>query len=311
MSRYDYRSAATASKQGANYSQAMPTSLEAVQISVYMDERQAMRERQQRWLRERAIDQEKEQLSSALTPAQLVNTLTDKIATRMQSVLKPQERIEQTVADEKDTNTCSICFELMLPKERSPTLLFPCGHTFCKICLDSNAKKSGKKVCPWCRTRIESQAVNISLQNVIVAYAKNNGLYRETDAAPVPPAAPKPETSYSQQLELVTLRCSILQEEIQDNLFRDKEVEERLRSQEEVSRVLEQEKTDAEAKLRRAQQELRLVEDHLGNSRNALEELYREREELGVSLKLIRDTLAPLMKEREKLQTLARLQGND
>lgn len=278
-----------------------------------MDDRQLMRERQQRWLRERAIDQEKEQLSGpSLTPAQLVNTLTDKITTRLQSVLKPQERLEQSQADEKDTNTCSICFELMLPKDRSPTLLFPCGHTFCKICLASNAKKTGKKVCPWCRTVIESQATNISLQNVIVAYAKSKGLYRESEAAPVPaPVVAQAETPYSQQLELINLRCSILQQEIQDTLAKDRELEDRLQSQEELSRFLEKERADAEAKVRKAQQELQLVEDHMSKCQYALQDSIREREDLNVSLKLIRDTLAPLVKEREKLQTLARLQGNN
>ena len=278
-----------------------------------MDERQMMRERQQRWLREREIDQEKEQISSAsLTPAQLVNTLTDKITTRLQSVLKPQERLEQSQADEKDTNTCSICFELMLPKDRSPTLLFPCGHTFCKLCLASNAKRSGKKVCPWCRTTIESQAINISLQNVIVAYAKSKGLYRETEAAPIQaPVAAQAEIPYSQQLELINLRCSILQQEMQDTLSKDRELEDRLQSQEELSHFLEKERVEAEDKVRKAQQELQVVEEHLSKCQFALQDSVREREDLTVSLKLIRDTLAPLMKEREKLQTLARLQGNN
>lgn len=276
-----------------------------------MDERQTMRERQQRWLRERAIDQEKEQLSGpALTPAQLVNTLTDKITTRLQSVLKPQERLERSQADEKDTNTCSICFELMLPKDRSPTLLFPCGHTFCKLCLASNAKKSGKKVCPWCRTAIESQATNISLQNVIVAYAKSQGLYRETESVQAPVPAPV-EVPYAQQLELINLRCSILQQEMQESLAKDRELEDRLQSQEELTRFLEKERVEAEAKVRRAQQELQLVDDHMSKCQSALQDSLREREDLGVSLKLIRDTLAPLVKERDKLQTLARLQSNN
>jgi len=276
-----------------------------------MDERQMMRERQQRWLRERAIDQEKEQFSGpSLTAAQLVNTLTDKIATRLQSVLKPQERLEQSQADEKDINTCSICFELMLPKDRSPTLLFPCGHTFCKLCLASNAKKSGKKVCPWCRTAIESQATNISLQNVIVAYAKSKGLYREVEPVQTPVPAPV-EVPYAQQLELINLRCSILQQEMQESSAKDRELEDRLQSQEELTRFLERERAEAEVKVRKAQQELQLVEDHMDKCQSALQDSLRERDDLAVSLKLVRDTLAPLLKEREKLQTLARLQGNN
>ena len=31
----------------------------------------------------------------------------------------------------QEDRTCPICYELMAGKERQPTLLFPCGHTFC------------------------------------------------------------------------------------------------------------------------------------------------------------------------------------
>jgi hypothetical protein len=56
--------------------------------------------------------------------------------------------------------------DLFLPPDHSPILLFPCGHTFCKICLKTFKQKSGRK-CPFCRVKIESQAINISLQNLI------------------------------------------------------------------------------------------------------------------------------------------------
>ena len=61
---------------------------------------------------------------------------------------------------------CGICLELMSGKERRPTLLFPCGHTFCAACLRRLLEQSDKRVCPHCRQQISSQAPNVSLQQV-------------------------------------------------------------------------------------------------------------------------------------------------
>jgi hypothetical protein len=45
---------------------------------------------------------------------------------------KPGEEIEETLHEQVMSNTCPICFELFLPPEHSPFILFPCGHSFCK-----------------------------------------------------------------------------------------------------------------------------------------------------------------------------------
>ena len=65
------------------------------------------------------------------------------------------------------SNTCPICFELFLPPDNQPFILFPCGHTFCKVCINAYAKE--KKKCPFCRTPVASMAPNISLQNLILS----------------------------------------------------------------------------------------------------------------------------------------------
>jgi len=44
-------------------------------------------------------------------------------------------KMEKTIAKEIESNTCPICYELMIPPNYSPILLFPCGHTFCKACV--------------------------------------------------------------------------------------------------------------------------------------------------------------------------------
>ena len=74
---------------------------------------------------------------------------------------KSGAEIEETLHDQVMSNTCPICFELFLPPDHRPFILFPCGHTFCKACIDQYAKV--KKKCPFCRSAFNSMAPNISL----------------------------------------------------------------------------------------------------------------------------------------------------
>lgn len=75
------------------------------------------------------------------------------------------------------SNTCPICFELFLPPNNQPYILFPCGHTFCKACLDCAKKRYGKKTCPFCRKIYNSMAPNLSLQNLVISANDKNSEY--------------------------------------------------------------------------------------------------------------------------------------
>jgi hypothetical protein len=58
---------------------------------------------------------------------------------------------------ELESHSCSICYELMEPPDRSPILLFPCGHTLCKACLNQHQATAKAKTCALCRAPIKSQ----------------------------------------------------------------------------------------------------------------------------------------------------------
>ena len=68
---------------------------------------------------------------------------------------------EETLYDNVMSNTCPICFELFLPPNNQPYILFPCGHTFCKVCIYNITNT--KKICPFCRASYNSKAPNLSL----------------------------------------------------------------------------------------------------------------------------------------------------
>ena len=74
---------------------------------------------------------------------------------------------EETLYDQVMSNTCPICFELFLPPRNQPYILFPCGHTFCKSCIDRAAGPSKVNSCPFCRVKWNSMAPNLSLQNLV------------------------------------------------------------------------------------------------------------------------------------------------
>ena len=79
------------------------------------------------------------------------------------------------------SNTCPICFELFLPPNNEPYILFPCGHTFCNLCIKTYAKV--KKTCPFCRKTFKDMAKNISLQSLILsAHDKKDEVVRKLQA---------------------------------------------------------------------------------------------------------------------------------
>ena len=143
----------------------------------------------------------------------LTEHIRDEVMKEMQISMRNVD-VRETVAEKMDsyleaelsTHTCKICFELMTSPLHTPTLLFPCGHTFCKQCMDTHLASTtnvgsgngnvggtagtanpngngsgvgfnrGKKCCPYCRTVIESRAINQSLKDLIDQFSKQKSM---------------------------------------------------------------------------------------------------------------------------------------
>ena len=58
---------------------------------------------------------------------------------------------------------CEICFEKYNTEANKPYSLYPCGHTYCKSCLD----KLIKKECPTCKRELRDQQVNYALMAIL------------------------------------------------------------------------------------------------------------------------------------------------
>ena len=85
----------------------------------------------------------------------------------------------------------------MTPPHHTPTLLFPCGHTFCDKCVERSKgeEKEGKKgKCPYCRSAITSSAVNHSLKDLIERFADQKGKLEREEVNHLDDLFPKAES---------------------------------------------------------------------------------------------------------------------
>ena len=191
----------------------------------------------------------------------------------------------------------------MLPKSHSPILLFPCGHTFCKECID-HAFKSNQQKCPLCRVKITSHAVNISLQNIIVAYARKNNIKVTIEPE-------KQNGDYENQLEMYELRSNILSQEKLENIEEIKRLGNQIKNEELSIDVLKKEEKKIIKKIQDAERELDLVKEHMKKAQNSIEKLYKEVENKQKSIELIDDTLIPVEREKNKIIALLNIQKSN
>ena len=58
---------------------------------------------------------------------------------------------------------CEICFNSYDAIKIKPYSLYPCGHTFCKTCLDQIQKQE----CPKCKREIIGEQINYALLDAL------------------------------------------------------------------------------------------------------------------------------------------------
>ncbi len=224
--------------------------------------------------------------------------------------------MEARLAKEIESHTCPICYELMVPPAHSPTLLFPCGHTFCSECLEKHQHQHGR--CPYCREKIKSSALNISLQQLIQNYVTSRDQV-EAQAAAVTAsgggsgggrassAAGRDEGLgcsdvhfYRSQKEALEMRSQILTNELEETL---RERDEATKLQEAAHTVLGhlgQEELVVRQQLEALQAEHLLIQEQISLQKTKAQGLEQRQREVAERVDLIRKTLAPLEAEMVK-----------
>ena len=271
--------------------------------------------RQQRWMDERSAEKDRSEAVAELSgrtdaappPAQVLERVTQKIAERLQvevrqemakSAAAPGGEVHAALESHLENHACSICYEVMCAPRR-PTLLSPCGHTFCSICLEKVLAQPNAS-CPQCRTRVASSAVNFSLQTVIDNFVATRQALARGDAPPRRPAVSAPEAvDYAEQHRQLSVRCRVLETQRDEASAEGAAAAKALVTADRVLAHLREEEAQARKRL------AILQEQTAEQSRVA--EQCRTREIVAAEqLDLLERTLAPLQVEREKAELLAR-----
>lgn len=130
-----------------------------------------------RWLEEKAKEQLRKRIEENLIreqpnlvgiqnhssqqasfPTSLIGILTDTVEKSIKEELKINHTLshqtqgeedddENFLTNEMENHKCAICFEIMLDKEHEPMMIVPCGHCFCRNCLQLLTTQK----CPTCR----------------------------------------------------------------------------------------------------------------------------------------------------------------
>ncbi|GAX84640.1 hypothetical protein CEUSTIGMA_g12061.t1 [Chlamydomonas eustigma] len=278
-------------------------------------------------------------------PEEVIDKLTERIADRLRSELKLElqrenETLQQKVtrdnevmddflAKELETqNTCPICYDLMVPPDHAPQLLFPCGHTFCNTCINNHMERHRKTHCPICRKKIDSRAPNYSLQQLILNFVNKktrmmslsstqpqmNSMRQSMQDSDGGMAASQQDMSMEsgvsdldrlrRQSDRIQIRLKVLQNELMDTINEQHGLVERASGAQLVLNHMADQEAEVERKMQALQAELQLLRSQMEIQQ---QKLYRYNEEVEAAKsrrELLAQTIEPLRAELEKLDVL-------
>ncbi|QDZ21622.1 RING-type domain-containing protein [Chloropicon primus] len=297
-----------------------------------------------------------------VAPEELVDALTIRLAEKIKAELQLEDRaelgkvqaqvrkekasvnkLEGYLAKEIASHKCPICYELMIPPDNSPMLLFPCGHTFCKTCLRTHEKYNRRK-CPYCRQKIESTAANMSLQQLTQNYVQQKrrlkaktgsdaraggdeegeeegrlfedvlgeggsaGLDMSTDSeggdATDQDALEDTYDTYVSKYRSVEMRVRILENELLDTKDEQMKFDEDLEAGNKVLEHLLREKQNILREEEKIQKMKQMIQEQLQVQELKLKQVTQRQEHCAQRSSLIVETLKPLTGELDKLRLI-------
>ena len=288
---------------------------------------------------------------------EVLDRLAEQIAERLQVEVRKENaklmqdgavgaQVESLLEKHIGTNTCPICFELMTGKLRQPTLLFPCGHTFCADCLRQHLDKLNRKTCPYCREKVASQAPNISLQQVIDGFVERQQtlargevlpeLEQSLDAAAQQQQGRRRQSGgggggggsgggtfgldsggsggsegdeanrYAEQYRTYTMRCRVMRNQLLDSHAESDALREKRGTAETVLAHLSNEEEAAYERLEAARLELEVIQAQRAEQAGKCEQLASRQHEIEQMGELVGQTHAGLEADRAKALLLVR-----
>ncbi|XP_033116036.1 uncharacterized protein LOC117116153 [Anneissia japonica] len=285
-----------------------------------------------------------------LMNADVFDRLADQIASRVKSELRferqsvsnmfedpPKRSILDTEnEDEVLSHKCAKCKQLMVPPDHTPTLLVPCGHTFCEACSEDRIK------CPTCRTRVTSTAVNTALQQVICQVnssrlhntnplnsttnrQKFNDSYNPSRYTNRPRIALESRNSrhhvvqsavsdlrnddqgqfYQDQYEGLVIRCEALRKEEGDIIHGLDELKSNYDKEKKVLGNIEKEEQRITDEMRKLEEKLHLLSNHKQEYVRRCNDLEIRKREESTRLKIVKETISNHQQNIDKVKMLA------
>mmetsp|Transcript_3313 Transcript_3313/g.7791 ORF Transcript_3313/g.7791 Transcript_3313/m.7791 type:complete len:355 (+) Transcript_3313:124-1188(+) len=173
--------------------------------------RSDLKTRHAQWMREHSLSLEasSKMAETSDSGVALLSRLSQNIEKAVRQELTQQithknvaEELEKLVSDRLSAHACPICMCVMSNRsvtaapstsstteasvdvtrsvDRSPLLLFPCGHNLCTYCA---ARLKGDK-CPYCRAAIEHKALNRPLLEMILAFENTTDVCEKVNREP-------------------------------------------------------------------------------------------------------------------------------
>ncbi|EFJ09469.1 hypothetical protein SELMODRAFT_447659 [Selaginella moellendorffii] len=193
----------------------------------------------------------------------------------------------------------------------SPILLYPCGHTFCaKVCtnriingdllvlrlgqcLEIHTVTNRKKTCPYCRQRIVSQALNLSLQKLI-----NNFVALQKNPAPAHQSFdPGAQSQYGEKLRQAETRSRILQCALANSVEAKAKLARDIADAQRKVVQLESREQETKVRLEKVNLEYHRVLSEMRENQDNLATLQKYQDEETAKVNLIQETLKNLRKE--------------
>ena len=337
--------------------------------------RSELQERQRRWMQQRQAEMDRSQAQESLSAAggggggiegvgsvsaagsaaitannsAVLDRLTEQITERLTVEVRRENarlmqdgavgaQVESLLEKHIGTNTCPICFELMSGKVHQPTLLFPCGHTFCATCLRMHLEKLNRKTCPYCREHVTSQAPNISLQQVIDGFVERQQALGRGEMLPelvegqdavalaqqhhrsslLQPSALSSYGSgsgggvavglgsedeaqvYAEQYRAFSMRCRVMANQLSDSRAEGAALRERRRTAGAVLTHLRREEAAAVERLEAQQLELEVIRSQLTEQSDKVGQVEQKQAELQKMVEIVCQTAGSLETERRK-----------
>ncbi|CAG5125403.1 unnamed protein product [Candidula unifasciata] len=234
---------------------------------------------------------------------------------RHRTFVKEERALNHTKTPALSSHNCSICRTLMLSSKNLPTMVIPCGHTFCKSCLED------KQSCPSCDCPVLSLTVNIMLQQVIQEYHASHGLSRQnteslgsagscyavkhSQSPYMDGMFESDKTSYDKKLENMEIRHSILLTEYKTLVKKQQQVTQCLHQEQTQSQNIRKQEDEVQKAMSDLQERLKTLKEHRMLSNNHIIKLQDERSHLEGKISLLAATVTSLINEIDKVKMLS------